>query len=110
MKAMTAAPSVQTIVSLPAAPLLLMIGTVAEQTSSAIWPSIASVLIFRMAPAPGLWRRPLNDQLDPATQEAVHIVAQVASILVRRTAAVVDSKDAIAHVSAPINSGKLMAH
>jgi hypothetical protein len=98
MKAMTAAPSAQTIVSLPVSPLLQMVGNVAQATSSAIWPAIASVLIFRMAPAPGLRRQPLHDGQDAAHQELARVVAGVANILIQRTAGIVHDKDAIAHV------------
>lgn len=98
MKAMTASPSAQTIVSLPAAPLLQMVGSVAEATSSAIWPAIASVLIFRMAPAPGLRKQPINGVLDPIRQQATEIVANTANILIRRTASIIVNKEAITQV------------
>ncbi len=98
MKAMTASPTTQTIVSLPAAPLLQMVGSVAEATSSAIWPAIASILIFRMAPAPGLRKQPINGALDPIRQQAIETVAQTASVLIRRTATIIVNKEDITHV------------
>ncbi|KAJ9108122.1 hypothetical protein QFC19_002589 [Naganishia cerealis] len=90
-KAITASPSLQTLVSLPPSPLLSMIGSAAGKSYSALWPSIATSLIFRMAPSPIFRRKTvpgsredLEDQAEQA--EALRITVQTTEVLIRATA------------------------
>lgn len=99
-KAITASPSLQTLISLPPSPLLYMIGSASQKSYSALWPSIASALIFRLAPSP--FFRPkiepgsqadLADQAEQA--ETLRTVVLTTDILIRATANVLQDPAAL---------------
>lgn len=103
-KAITASPSLQTLISLPPSPLLYMIGSASQKSYSALWPSIASALIFRLAPSP-FFRRKIepgsqDDLADQAEQaETLRIVVLTTDILIRATANVLQDPAALQAVS-----------
>lgn len=101
VKAMTASASSQTIVSLASVPLLRAITTAAEKGINGLWLSLATTLIFRLAPAPGL-RRLLSKAPNTAEQNAEAelkmTVSQATETFVIQTAGVlVDGKAVHAH-------------
>ncbi|KAJ9116745.1 hypothetical protein QFC20_000680 [Naganishia adeliensis] len=89
-----------TLISLPPSPLLYMIGSASQKSYSALWPSIASALIFRLAPSP-FFRRKIepgsqDDLADQAEQaETLRIVVLTTDILIRATANVLQDPAAL---------------
>jgi hypothetical protein len=112
MKASTAPPSSQTLLSLPIAPLLYLISSIAQKNYLSIWPSTATTLIFRMAPTPGI-RRKLATHLHGDTggvedeqerekrekEELENVVAGAMNSLVWATAAVIKDGSSMQSVS-----------
>ncbi|KAJ9120790.1 hypothetical protein QFC22_002724 [Naganishia vaughanmartiniae] len=109
-KAITASPSLQTLVSLPPSPLLSMIGCAAGKSYSPLWPSIATSLIFRMAPSPIFRRKTqpgsreaLEDQAEQT--EALQIAIHTTDVLIQATATVLrdpTSLQAVAEAYEPL--------
>ncbi len=96
MKAMTASPATQTVMSLPVEPLLQMIAN--SSGTASIWPAIGSVLVYRLAPAPGLRRQPLHDQMSGNNQALHSVVAETAHSLITRLHDILRSPGAMTEV------------
>ncbi len=86
MKAMTAPSSSQTLLTLPPPPLLRLVALAAQRQCTALWPSLASTLIFRMAPTPGIFRKnrsqDIVDKEEAEKQAALQMVAETLHILI----------------------------
>jgi hypothetical protein len=103
-KAITASPSLQTLISLPPSPLLYLIGSASQKSYSALWPSIASALIFRLAPSSFFRRKvksgsqeDLTDQAEEA--ETLRVVVLTTDTLIRSTANVLQDSASLQSVS-----------
>lgn len=98
VKAVTASASSQTIVSLASVPLLRAITTAAQKGINGLWLSLATTLIFRLAPAPGL-RRLLQKGVNTAEQNAeedLKVTVRIATeTFIIQTAGVLVDADAV---------------
>jgi hypothetical protein len=95
VKAVTSLPSDVTIISLPAAPLLELVCAAAQRQLTAVWLSLASVLLVQLDPPP-LFPTTITT---PANEDARHVVSVVLPSLLETCLSYLGQPDAMQNVS-----------